>query len=1838
MNLASFFRACARKSPDKTALIFKGKHFTYREMDKWSDSIASFLAKKITCRQTVGVAMRRSPEWIATLLGIWKAGDVYVPLDLDNPRKRLETIAGDCELSAVICDKEGFFRHGKTPVFFVDQMKESGFSYEENQIVSSDTLAYIIYTSGTTGIPKGVPGTHTQALLMGGIGGRKVFHLKAGERMLQIAGIGFSVSLVEVTSCLFNGGCMVMSTEDERHDPQRLVALLEKEKVACAFIPPALLAVMPDASLPDLHTIVVGGEGMSAPVINRWMHGRRMVNAYGFTENAVHVMNCEYNSGSLPNDIGTPVPGVSAFVVDESLNSVPDGTPGELCISGRQLTSGYWKHPELSDEKFVSNPFVTEAERRKGHNLVLYHSGDRVVRRPDGHYLYMGRIDNQIKIRGVRIEPGEIERHLNSYPGVLSSVVLPKRHNGKTILVAYLQTEQSIEQEKIAAYLQGLLPDYMCPQRILTLDEFPLTPNGKTDKARLPEPDWSRTDTTALPPVTQTEVAIAKIWRKMLAIEYVSKEDDFIALGGDSISVMLMADELERAFEIKIDATEVYQKKKLSTLAEYIDSKLAEKAKAFDGKSMKAYEPPATLRNLLVDCLSSAERNTAYKLAVFIPWDDDLDIRALQEAWNRLMQEQDAMRIFFQRGHDGKLYVHTVPFQRTVIPIKEIHTNNFLNEAAKLYRQPIDPGRPPLHHECLYRLPNGTYVLTLVIHHLITDGWSLRLLTQTLKTYYRKEGNGIWQGHSYHDYAQWYQQRLETPATKEKLDFWRSYISGCPELFFTGNLSPSGINEQQGYALTLPMNPQSIRALDRFCREHSATPFVVCLCVYQILLMKYAGQNDFAVGVAFTDRRKSELHHIMGYLTTLLPVRIIPSSNHFDSLVEQMARNVMLLSDNSLPLDMIGNCIGISNKNESRQFIRFAFGLEDIPTPLDVPDEWTSASAFDLTLSIYRRGSDYLYHYQYAADCFDTAFLTAFSESFDTALLYLTAHSEKDIKTCPLLPSHKIASITSKFHICPLALSRPDVVSGFEKVAKANPDRDASVWNGQRTSYGELQDMSGRVAAAIRRRLNPIYNHGLPMSIGIHLYEKRHLLAGILGILKSGNCYVPLDADLPQERLEFILHDAGIHLVLCDKPLIGEGHECLTMEEALACDVGKMPPVYISPEMTAYIIYTSGTTGQPKGIPVSHGSLALFAESQSGIFNLQANSRVLQYANMGFDASVMEIFPALLSSSTLVIPTEAERKDAGCLLSLLECEKVSCALIPPALLALLPYHKLPCLQVLAVGGESTPEEVMARWAKGRTLLNEYGPTENTVVTTCAKFTEGLRANNIGKPLPGVSCYVVDKYMSLMPDGVAGELCIGGLQLTGGYLHRDRLNKEKFMENPFVLPEDKARGINTRLYRSGDKAARTADGSFLYLGRMDSQVKLRGFRIELDEIARQLERHPEVLQALAVLKKTVNGHSYIAAYVVTKEDSPTLPEELARYLRTRLPAYMVPTAWRTMPGFPLTLNGKIDKAILPEVHMLTADDLVSPVNEEEVVLAGIAGKLLEIEQVGVTTDLFDLGLTSLQAMELVFEARKQGIFISATDLYKERCIRNILARRKGDYFYWQGHSEKTSKPTMVLIGYPSFTPCYDAFVRLFGAEYDIFVFESFIDTLQGEPYCNANELMKHYCRIVMQKLDGKDISVIAGYCLGGEIAMLLAEALRKNGYTKVKALIIDSFLFRDKQLPLTERNADGSGKEYSRILSEIIRSLPQPVFGGDMVVCLTLRPYMYKTEEGKTRELPGIQQRNCEDWKRTYPHAVYCEIDADHDSVFEERYMAKLHEVVIRHWQDQTTQWEGDYEK
>lgn len=1836
-NIVSSFLAIVNKMPDYPAVIYEGKSYTYQQLDRQSDILANFLVNRQMKGKQIGAAMERGQEWIIAMLGIWKAGAVYVPLDLNHPAERLETIIADCNIALVICNRSHGFKPDNTPYHTVGEILISEECTQPLPLPGSNDTAYMMYTSGTSGEPKGIPACHRQAVRMSRIAKDQFFYVNSGDRMLQMAGLNFSVSLIETLAALLNGICMVIANDSERHDPRLLIDLLVRERVCSALIPPALLAVFPKVSLETLKTLLVGGEGVAADVKEFWMKGRRMVNAYGFTENTILVASGIYTEETPANDIGTVVPDTLAYVLDEELNPVPDGTPGELCIAGTQLTEGYLNRPELNAVKFVPNPFWDESEGKPEGYSRIYRSGDKVIRLANGHLLYLGRLDNQLKIRGMRIELSEIEQCLNRYPGVSMSIVLLKEHAGRKVLVAYLQADKEISREKITAFVRKKLPDYMRPTYYVTLLSFPMTINRKIDRAGLPDPDWSSRECKEQP-ATPTEREIAGIWQEHLGVSMVGRYDNFISLGGDSISVLVMTNALEECFGIRLKGEDVFSRLDLHILAQFVEQSVAEKpgttGKVIHSNKNTSCSLPPALRNLWGQCISSPEMNEAYKLAVFLPWGNELKVELLQRAWNRIVLEQEAMRMSFPLEADGEPRIYIKPFVYADLPAYEVTEEEFLQKTHELYLQPFHLADGPLHRACLYRLPDGGYKLAIVIHHLVTDGWSIRILNEKLHAYYQcaaKEIHFPVENFSYRDYAAWSKDQRDSMTLEQRKVFWKQYMSGCSPLVFEGKESLKILPKEQGRAKYIPMDSSLFAPLETYCSEHKVTPLVACLSIYQLLLTKYTGQTNFAVGLAVTDRKRIEFQSLLGYFVSLLPVRsTIAPNESFEQYSEGLMKTMIDLLSNPLPFNSILNCM---EKSETSQLVRFAFGLEESPVGSNVPEEWTTSSPFDMALIIHRQGGQCSFHFQYATSYFDEGFIIQFCESFQTVLRYLLSEPSRTMSTCPLLSEDEISKRISSFTFSGMEFPQWNIIERFRQIAIRQPEHEAYQWSDFRMTYGELDKMSDRLAVAIRQKLLDMNIEEKATPVGVFLKDKQYLLPAILGVLKAGGCYLPLDATLPIERLLFIMEDVGLPLLLTD--------ESYTL--TLPCEVLSITHLPVmetsvvshtaapSPDDTAYIIYTSGSTGRPKGTPVSHRSLALFAQSQADIYRLSPDKHVLQYASVGFDASIMEIFPALVTGASLTIPTEKERKDYHLLLDLIEKEKVYCALIPPALLSVLPYRALPDFQTLLVGGESTPSDVMERWMQGRRFINAYGPTENTVVTSCHELSDDFLSNDIGTPLPGVSCYVLDNNMTLLPDYVPGELYIGGLQLTAGYINRSSLNREKFVENPFVAPQDKAAGINTKLYKSGDKVMRAPNGHFIFLGRMDSQVKLRGFRIELDEITKQLEEYPAILQAVVLLKEC-KKEKQIAAYLLTDQAENIDLREVRNFLHQRLPVYMIPSAWVIMDSFPLTINGKVDRKALPEPELLVTEDYEPPITEEEKALSEIAAHLLQLPRIGVSTDLLAMGLTSLQIMELVRDAQEKHISLSVTDVYKRKTIRNILSGNRSSLSFWANDPDST-KPLVVLVcGYPPFKPFYDHLVECFKKHYSFFVFESFLDYYRNGEQPDAVELVKHYHQVIKDELAGRTIDAVMGHCLGGELAMMLAERLRTTNHPAIKALIIEAFIRRDKTLLIPPPAGNELLAGQSNITNAIIKTLSEPVFGGEMIVCLANKlsdRFMFETDEEHTDELLrkmwAATLKNRDDWNSLYPQTMCYRLEADHWNILENESLSTIYEIVKRNW-------------
>ena len=1841
-NIVSSFLEIVNRMPDEAAVIFEGNRWTYRELDALSDGIAVNLAEHQVKGKQVGVSLNRGAEWIAALLGIWKSGAAYVPLDMSHPHERLESIIKDCEISVVVCSRYGNFKPEKIPVCYVDEKPVSSLENVGVPLPGVKDRAYIIYTSGTSGEPKGIPASHGQAVRMSRISKDRYFHVNAGERILQLAGLNFSASLVEILTALLNGVCLVIAGDKERQSPELLAELIEREHVTSAIIPPALLAVFPRIPLSGLKTLLVAGEGVPDDVKNFWTKGRRMVNAYGFTENTVLVTSGVYGAETPANDIGTPVPDSVAYVLDENLNPVPDGTPGELCVGGSQLTEGYWKRPELNARKFIQNPFLADDGNEAGCYSRLFRSGDRVTRLPNGRFLYLGRLDNQVKIRGMRIELQEIEQCLNRYPGVLMSAVVVKERRGRKMLIAYLQADREIDKKRIATFVSGKLPAYMCPVYYVTLQEFPMTINRKIDKKQLPEPDWKRSGEWTEELETSTERKIAWIWREMLGVPDIGRTDNFISLGGDSISVLLLTNMLEDKFKITLRVEDVFSRLTLKALARFVEqAKSGNRHNTDMVLHQNAYDrcplSPA-IRNLWGQCVSSQAISEAYKLALFLPLKSDTKVEVLQKAWNRIIEEQEVMRMSFPIGADGEPYIHVTSFIYSDIPLRSIAENSFWQDAGRFYSHSFSLEKGPLHRARLYRYPNGEYMLVVVIHHLVTDGWSARLLNEKLMTYYQQCSQGYSlpsEEFTYRDYIMWNKQQLSDAIREERKSFWGSYLSGCSCLSFKGKTIQELSVKKQGGAKYIPMDKELVEQLDFFCELNAVTPIIACLSVFQLVLQKYAGQTEFVVGLAVTDRRRPEFHDLLGYFATLLPVRVVKChSNGFAGYTHKLMEEVMELSGHNLPLNEIMDCWkDKAGDRPDARLIHFAFGLEEAPSGISVPEDWITSSSFDMALVIHKYQGNYSFHFQYSTISFDERFIIQFCDSFQVALRFLLNAPSRDMLECPLLSEEETMKRISSFNFSGLSLPVWNTIEKFEEMAVCRPDSEAYCLAGFSMSYGELKIASDRIAAYIRKSSGNMEKGQYAMPVGIYLREKQYLLPGILGILKSGGCYVPLDISLPAGRLAFILEDAAISLLLVDEVReLDSPCEQLLLADALKESIpADFHPVNVRSEDTAYIIYTSGTTGKPKGIPILHGSLSLFAESQSEIYGLQPDKRILQYASIGFDASVMEIFPALITGAALVIPTDKERKDAVGLLDLLEREKVYCALIPPALLSVLPYRRLPELKTLVIGGESTPGDVMERWKQGRRLVNAYGPTENTVVTTCSEVADVILPNDIGFPLRGVSCYVLDESMTLLPDYVPGELYIGGLQLASGYINRDDLNQTKFVDNPYVFPEDRKSDRNARLFKSGDKVMRTADGTLLFLGRIDSQVKIRGFRIEPDEIARKLEEYPGILHTIVTLMENGNDKR-IVAYLLIDQKAEVQLEQVRNFLLSHLPAYMIPSAWAVLDHFPLTVNGKVDRKALPEPELLIEEDYEPPIGREEEYLAKIAEDLLQFSKVGVCTDLFDMGLSSLQVMELVQEAQKGKIAISVADVYKGRNIRQILLSKQNPFFYW-GNKADNTKPVIVLVcGYSYFQPFYKQFVERFKDDYSFFVFESLLEYFRDKEMACAYDLTDYYIEVIEKELHGTEIYAVAGHCLGGELGMILAEHLRINGHPSIQALIIEGFVRRDKSLLIPETSANELHRRQSRIINSVIKTMPELVFGGEMIVCLATKApgrFMFDTEQPDNdrliRTMWTASKKNKTDWRNLYPLTTCFELDTDHWGVFDNAPLNYLYEIVKRNW-------------
>ncbi|HEU4962348.1 MAG TPA: amino acid adenylation domain-containing protein [Bacilli bacterium] len=1621
--IQQWFERQAERTPDGCALVTFEEQVTYRDLNERANRLAHYLRRRgVGPDVLVGLSVERSVDMVVGLLGILKAGGAYLPLDPNYPQERLAFMVEDAQIKWLVTQNK---LRDRLPIGGQEVVELDGdrsMIAEESAanpplLTAPHHLAYVIYTSGSTGKPKGVLIEHrglcnlAQALW-------ERFALTASSRVLQFATFNFDASVYEMFPALTAGAALCLVAQEDLLPGAPLHRTLQQLRVTTLMMPPSALAVTSDRDLPDLQTVVAGGEDCSAEVAMRWSQGRRFVNAYGPTEGTVCATMQEYPGQGKPT-IGGPLPNVKVYVLDPNGHPVPIGVPGELYIAGVGLARGYLHRPELTERAFLPNPFGNDPEER------LYKTGDLVRYRTDGQLDYLGRIDEQVKLRGFRIETGEIAATLREREDVRDALVLVRGDlSGGPRLVAYVIPEREEADERAwRQFLQAKLPAYMVPTTYVQISAWPLTASGKIDRRALPMTELRemRAD-EAVAPRTETERQIAAVWQEVLGVAQVGMTDNFFELGGHSLLATQAMSRLRGLVQAPVTVRELFRHPTVEELADAIDGMEAMEPDAGEerpiprlarqgaGERSDWFELSAGQRRLWFLHQQEADAS-AYAIPYQVRLHGPLSVERLEQSLNLVIARHESLRTRFAE-RDGKPMQQILPELTLRI---ERHDLSSLSEPEREQEarrlaleeaiRPFDLEKGSLVRTHVLQMGPDQHIWVLNLHHIIADGWSMQVLMREVTAAYAALERGADDVPlpdlpiQYADYAAWETARMQGTKRDRLLEVWRDQLADAPTFLELPTDHPRPpVSSGRGATIQFDLPDALVQRLRAFGHQEAATLFVTLLSAYQAFLHRLTRQDTTLVGFPGAGRNRPETEGLIGFFVNTLVNRAdFRDDLTFRELLQEVrGRVVEAQAHDELPFDLLVEALQVERSLSHHPLVQTLFALDEsewgddweLPGLRAEAEEIDNGTAkFDLLLRFVAHGNGLRGQWQYATDLFDAATVERMTRRFLTLLEGILADPEQAVTRLPLLAAEEEQRLLHEWNETDRPVPVACLHTLFEEQVARTPEATAISYQGETVTYAELNRRANQVAHHLRER-----GVGPDVLVGLSMNRTPLMIVGMLGILKAGGAYLPLDPTYPQERLAFMIEDAALPVLLTEADLRDSlpEHRADVIEldrdwERMAQASAENPPQNATVDHLAYVIYTSGSTGKPKGVLIEHRGLGNLLQAVQDFYRIDEQARVLQFSTFNFDASVYEIFPTLTAGATLVMAERDEIMPGLPLHGFLQAHQITTMMLPPSGLAVTPDDDLPCLQTVGGHGEALPTEVVKRWAaRGRRFVNAYGPTEATVAATMHVCAADGGKPLLGRPLPNVRLYVLDADLQPVPIGVAGELHVAGIGLARGYLNRDELTAEKFIPHPF---SDEP---GARLYKTGDLVRYLPDGTLDYLGRIDEQVKLRGFRIELGEIAAALRQHPSVGEAAVIVRDDLAGGSQLVAYV-TEQAGQTLEEkELRRFLQGRLPAYMVPAAYVNLPQLPLMANGKVNRRALPapEANAWVLEEYVAPQNEREQRIADLWREVLGVERIGVTDNFFDLGGHSLLATQLISRMRQElGVELSIRDCFE-----------------------------------------------------------------------------------------------------------------------------------------------------------------------------------------------------------------------------------------------------------
>ncbi|HEV2348027.1 MAG TPA: amino acid adenylation domain-containing protein [Actinocrinis sp.] len=1612
------FAARAAADPDAPALIHHGVAWSAGALDAAANRLAHHLRELgVGVRSRVALCVDRGPNLLTAILGVLKAGGAYVPLDADYPAERLAFMQRDSACEVLVTESGLLDRlpAPECPVVLLDRDAGRIAAHRDScpePVAGPDDLCYVIYTSGSTGEPKGIALRH-RGVLNNLLDLNTRFRVAAGDKVLALSSTSFDMSVYEFLGITLAGGAVVVPDAGLAKDPAHWHELVRRHGVTVWNSAPALVELyvahlqgLAAAEQTGLRLAMLGGDWVKSTLPDRlraFAPQIRVIVMGGATESSIHSTIHEAGSplpgwNSIP--YGRPMANQRTYILDTDRRPVPVGVPGELHLAGVGLAEGYLGRAELTAEKFFDWSAGPVADR-------LYRTGDLARFRPDGLIELLGRIDFQTKIRGLRVELGEIEARLRARPQVGEAVVCVGTDvAGDRFLAAYVvagtETAGPLDVEEIRTRIAEELPDYMVPAVVTELDRLPVTPNGKLDRAalvRMAGTPRART-TRGTEPHDETQVALAGLWSESLGVEEVFLEDGFVALGGHSLKAVRLASRIRETLGATVTSAAVLGSRDLAELAATVREAKADPAGPTPDVLLTRRESggPAPLsfaqeRLWYLDRL--APGTPAYNVAVSVPWHADLDVTALRRALDRLIERHEALRTRFVEVDGQARQIVDEPW-RIEVPIEEVESGDGAIAASEAAVQreagaPFSLSAGPLLRARVIRAADGPQTLVLTMHHIVTDGWSLDIFYTELGKLYAAEAGGERAELSdlpisYVDYALWQRAQQESGAWAADLAYWRETLAGAPTVLeLPSSRTRPAQQSFRGGLHHFRWDRALQYGLAESGRRAGVTPHMIVLAGFAALLGRHTGESDLVVGAPAAMRTRPQLESLLGFFVNTLPLRVDLSGDPAFGELLTRVRDAALgaVAHQDLPFERLVDELRPQRDPARMPLVQFLVQYNDVPLPaltigghrLQARLADPGAAKADLALIIEDHGDGLDGSLEYNADVLDASDAARFAGQLRLLLEQVSQAPETRLGELTLLDDAEHERIVRDWNRTETELPDVAVHRLFESFADTHPDLPAVVAGDRTLTYRQLDRRANRVANRLRRLgVRPADRVGLCME------RTPDLIAAMLGILKAGAAYVPLDPQYPAERLAFMADDSGLHVVVTQPETSGlfamGGRVELCLDGAWDDSDAERPDVVVARGSVANVIYTSGSTGRPKGVVLSHRGIVRLVRG-ADYLRLGVGDRVVQAANTSFDAATFEIWTPLANGGCLVILPREVVLDPDRLAAALAEQRVATMFLTTAAVNAVVNQRpgaFGTLRELFVGGEALDPGVMRRilehGAPSR-LINVYGPTEATTYATWYEIRDvpaDAAGVPIGRPIANTEAYVLDAAMRPVPVGMPGELHLGGPGLALGYLGRPALTAERFVPHPF------AERPGERLYRTGDIVRFRADGAMEFLGRQDGQVKIRGFRVEVGEVEAALASHPAVART-AVIVDAGHGEKRLAAFVekAVKGDPKITAEELRTWLRRSLPEYLVPSVYVLLDALPITPNGKVDRRTLrvPEgTDALASGSDSAPRTPVEEILTGIWAETLGVEQVPADGDFFELGGHSLLAIPLM----------------------------------------------------------------------------------------------------------------------------------------------------------------------------------------------------------------------------------------------------------------------------